>query len=69
MCACFEKVLLCDNPCISPQECDDVCFEFFFEKCLCKKFCLSKYLGTNLPTPKRFVRFPLDSAILLLRNR
>ena len=63
--AYFEKVLLRDDSRISSQECDEVCFE----KCLCKKFCLTKYLGTNLPTRKRSVHFPLDSVILLLRNR
>ena len=42
-----------------------------FEKVFGVKFfvCLSKYLGTNLPTRKKTVHFPLDNAITLLRNR
>ena len=69
MCACFEKVLLRDSSCIGPQECDEVVLKFVLKNCLCEKFCLSKYLGTNLPTRKKYVHFPLDNAILLLRNR
>ena len=39
VCACFEKFcLLRDNPCISPQECDEVVLKTVFEKCLCEKF-------------------------------
>ena len=57
VCACFEKVLLRDNPCISPQECDEVVFENCLEQCLCEKvFILSKYLRF-LTTRKRHVRF------------
>ena len=34
----LENVLLRDNPCISPQRCDEICFESLFEKCKCEKF-------------------------------
>ena len=30
MCVCLTNVLLHDNPCISPQGCDGVCFENLF---------------------------------------
>ena len=58
VCTCFEKVLLRDESCISPQECDEVVLKIVLKMCLCEKFCLSKYLGTNLPTRKRSIRFP-----------
>ena len=67
--ACFENVLLRDNPCISPQGCDEVVLKVCFEKCLCERFSLSKYLRFYLLEKRLFVLFPLDSAILLLRSR
>ena len=69
VCACFEKFcLLRDNPCIGPQECDEVVLKTFL-KGVCGKKILSKYLRTNLPTRKKSDCFPLDNVILLLRNR
>ena len=45
MCFVFENVLLRDNPCISPQECDEVVFENYFESVCEEVFVvLSKYL-------------------------
>ena len=38
MCFVFEDVLLRDNPCISPQGCDEVVFEDSLEMCKCEKF-------------------------------
>ena len=47
VCACFKEFcLLRDNPCIGPQECDEVVFEICFESVGVKFVCLSKYLGT-----------------------
>ena len=38
-CVCLENVLLHDNPCISPQECNEVFLKSLFEKeCKCEKF-------------------------------
>ena len=64
-------VLLRFNPCFCPLECYEVIFENFVWKVFVWKtfVCLSKYLGTNLPTRKSFVRFPFDNAIPLLRNK
>ena len=42
VCVCvlifLKNVLLRDNPCISPQGCDEVVFEYLFEKCKSEKF-------------------------------
>ena len=37
VCVCLENFLLRDNPCISPQGCDEVCFEKFVLKGVCVK--------------------------------
>ena len=67
---CFHNVcLLRDNPCISPQGCDEVVLKIVLKGVCVKSFvCLSKYLKVNLPTRKSLFVFLLDNAIPLLRN-
>ena len=62
----FEKVLLRDNPCISPQRCDEVVLKIVLKSLSVKIFYLSKYLLEKISF---LFLFPLDDAILLLRNR
>ena len=68
---CFENVLLRDNPCISPQRCDEVVFKIVLKCVSVKSFDLRKYLLVSTYSKKRsfLFLFPLDKAILLLRNR
>ena len=44
MCFVFENVLLRDNPCISPQRCDEVVLKVGLKSVSVKSFDLSKYL-------------------------
>ena len=46
----LKKNLLRDNPCMGPQECDEVVLKTIFEKCLCEKFCFEQVLKSFLPT-------------------
>ena len=62
----LKNVLLCDNPCISPQKCDEVVLKIVLKCVSVKSFDLSKYL---LEKRSFIFLFPLDGAILLLRNR
>ena len=55
VCVCLENVLLRDNPCISPQGCDEVVLKIFNERCLCEKFLLSKYLRFYLLEKRLFI--------------
>ena len=66
---CFEKCLLRDNPCISPQGCDEVVLKIVL-KGVCVKSFFEQVLKI-LPTRKKdcSFSFPLDNAILLLRSR
>ena len=61
VCACFKKFCFTLLTLVSVLKSVTKLFlKTLFEKCLGEKVfvCLSKYLGTNLPTRKRSVHFP-----------
>ena len=43
----LKKGLLRDNPCISPQGCDEVVLKIVLKKCLCEKICLFEQVLKN----------------------
>ena len=70
VCACFEKVLLRDDSCISHQECDEVCLKIILKSVCVNFFCFEQVLKISTYSKKDCsFSFPLDSAILLLRSR
>ena len=53
VCACFENVLLRDNPCIRPQGCDGTVLKIVLKCVNVKSFDLSKYLLASTYSKKR----------------
>ena len=62
--------LLRDNPCIGPQECDEVVLKVVLKSVCVKIFYFEQVLKISTYSKKVCsFSFPLDSSILLLKSR